>query len=254
MDRLVGMTSKLVLVRSLCTPQRVVAAAVFLPVLAYAFPPFLVADLPFLLRLIFWTGVMGLALSATWVARKLVRDKLAKANLHLRDLAFAALLLAFLTPSLWLLAWVLFTYGGHMAPALTTVANYGILFSAGLFLVRRNERDEPKTDEPPRAVPRLTRRLPPSFSGRVFRLAVRDHYVDVVTSEGTFTVRSRLTDAIAEMEPVSGHCTHRSHWVADDAIRGIEKADGKTWLRLVNGDLVPVSRKYRPELEQDGLI
>lgn len=252
MDRLVGMTSKLVLVRSLCTPQRVVAAAIFLPVLAYAFPPFLVADLPFFLRLLFWTGVMGLALAVTWVARKLVGEKMAEANLHLRDLAFAALVLSLLTPSLWLLAWVLFTFGGHMTPALTTVANYGILFSAGLFLVRRNERDVAEQVLP--ATPRLIRRLPASFTGRIFHLTVRDHYVDVVTSEGTFTIRSRLTDAIAEMEPVPGHCAHRSHWVSDDAIIGAKRTDGKIWLRLVNGDLVPVSRKYRPRLEQDGLI
>lgn len=248
------MTSKISLVRSACTPQRVVAGLVFLPLLAYAFPPFLVSDLHFLLRLLFWTGVMVLALTATWAARKLVHDKLAQANLPVRDLAFAALILALLTPSLWLLTWVLFTCGGQIAPEISTVANYGVLFSAGLMLVRRNERKIPGKDQIPGVSPRLLRRLPPSFQGQIVRLAVRDHYVDVVTTEGTFTIRSRFTDAIAEMDPVPGHCAHRSHWVTDAAIDGVEKKDGKIWLRLTNCDLVPVSRKYRPMLEQDGLI
>ncbi|MES0825971.1 LytTR family DNA-binding domain-containing protein [Ruegeria sp. SCP11] len=85
-------------------------------------------------------------------------------------------------------------------------------------------------------------------------MTVRDHSVEVVTSEGTITIRSRFTDAIAEMELVSGHCAHRSHWVADDAIVGVERKGGMTFLRLRNNDLVPVSRKYKPMLEQDGIV
>ena len=56
------------------------------------------------------------------------------------------------------------------------------------------------------------------------------------------------------MEPISGHCTHRSHWVTDAAILEIQKNNGKTYLRLRNDDLVPVSRKYKPKLEEDGVI
>ena len=68
------------------------------------------------------------------------------------------------------------------------------------------------------------------------------------------TIRSRFYDAVAEMEPVQGHFTHRSHWVVDRAISGVERQGGKTALRLSNGDLVPVSRTYKPMLEQDGVV
>lgn len=248
------MTSKLEFLRAQCTPQRVVAGVVFLPLLAYAFPPFLASELSFSLCLLFWAGVMVLALTAIWLARKVINKSRVLMNLPLHDLAYVALILALFTPSLWALAWLLFTWDGHMAPELLTVANYGVLFATGLLLVRRVDwrglEDEPEI----KATPRLARRLPSTFQGQIYRLTVRDHNVDVVTSEGIYTIRSRFTDAINEMEPVPGHCSHRSHWVTDAAISGVEKSKGKLWLRLVNGDLVPVSRKYRPMLEQDGLI
>lgn len=248
------MTSKLSIVLNACTPQRIVAGLVFLPLLAYTFPPFLADDLSFMLRLLFWAGVMSLALCATWLARQVVRKNPALLNLKARDFVVAGIILTIFTPALWLLAWILFTFGGHMVPGADTVAIYSVLFATGLVLVRR--ADEFPSEEPPLvpATPRLTRRLPASFSGQIYRLTVRDHNVDVVTSEGTFTIRSRFTDAINEMEPVPGHCAHRSHWVADAAIVGLEKTGGKTSLRLTNGDLVPVSRKYKPKLEADGLI
>ncbi len=240
-------------IRTVLSPQRIVAALVFLPLLAYVFPPFMDGELPFGLRLVFWVGVMIIALSATWTARKLLRDKLVLIKLPWRDLAFVTVMLALLTPMLWLLAWVCFTCIGKMAPEAHAVAVYGILFAAGLVLVRRGDLHTREVEEKP-VQPRLVRRLPAGFEGKIFRLTVKDHNVDVVTSEGTFTIRSRLTDAIDEMEPVPGHCSHRSHWVTDASIMGVEKAEGKTFLRLVNGDLVPVSRKYKPMLEEDGLI
>ncbi|MEO1109527.1 MAG: LytTR family DNA-binding domain-containing protein [Pseudomonadota bacterium] len=241
--------------RTALTPQRMCAAFIFLPLLSYAFPPFMDADVPYGLRLLFWVGVMAIALGAIWATRVLLRDKLILLKLPLRDLAFAAVILVFLTPLLWLLAWGLFTYTGKMVPEVKSVAAYGVLFATGLVLVRRGDlhADSMGGAKPPE-LPRLSKRLPEGFEGQIYRLTVRDHNVDVVTSEGVFSIRSRFTDAIAEMEPVPGHCSHRSHWVTDASIAGVEKTGSKTFLRLVNGDLVPVSRKYKPMLEEDGLI
>ncbi len=248
------MTSKVKAIRNVCSPQRVVAGFVFLPLLAYAFPPFLVSDLPFGLRLLFWASVMMIALAATWIARKLVQENLVPLNLLAREMAFAGVILALFTPALWVLAWALFTYSGQMAPEAQAVAVHGVLLATGLVLVHRSDLSALRADERTLEVPRIARRLPASFNGRIYRLTVKDHSVDVVTSEGTFTIRSRFTDAIDEMEPVPGHCSHRSHWVTDAAIVGVERADSKIYLRLINGDLIPVSRKYRPMLEADGII
>lgn len=236
---------------AVCTPQRVIAALVFVSMLAYLFAPFHDADASFPLRLIFWAGVMGLAIGASWFAGKLVRDHLYQHAVLIRDIAFALLILTMFAPSLWLLSFLLFTASGLNAPGLWTVVPYGVVFATGLVLVRQHET-APKAEEP--SQPRLYKRLHEGFSGQIYRLSVRDHLVDVVTSEGTFTIRSRFTDAISDMEPLIGHCTHRSHWVAEAAISGVEKQGGRTMLRLCNGDLIPVSRNYRPNLEQAGLV
>ena len=103
--------------------------------------------------------------------------------------------------------------------------------------------------------PRLTRRLSSENQSTILRISARDHHVDIATETGTQTLRMRLTDAISEMEPVEGYCSHRSHWVARSAVARVERENAqKTWLILVNGDRVPVSRKYRAELENAGIL
>ncbi|CUK04712.1 LytTr DNA-binding domain protein [Ruegeria denitrificans] len=237
------------------TLRRVIAGVAFPPLLASAFQPFPTIYLTYPQRLVFWIGVMGLALCVTWIVRQVAQKYFVQAHFTWRDFALVLVILALFVPSVWLMSYLLFTVGGQRAPDVLAVIPYGALFATGLVLTH-GHRQVNETDSPHivRPSPRLTKRLPETFSGQIYRLTGRNHAIDVVTSEGTFTIRSRLTDAIAEMEPIPGHCTHRSHWVADYAITGVEKIEGKTYLRLANTDLVPVSRKYKPELEQDGII
>ncbi|WP_322866386.1 LytTR family DNA-binding domain-containing protein [Aquicoccus sp. G2-2] len=104
------------------------------------------------------------------------------------------------------------------------------------------------------SAPRLLLRLPEDARAPVLRLSSRDHQVEVVTRLGAVLIRMRLADAIAEMEPVPGYGTHRSHWVAAAAIEGVEQDGNRTFLLLVNGDRVPVGKKYRPGLESMGVL
>lgn len=232
---------------------RLIAGLVFLLLLSFVFQPFQAIEVTFPWRLAFWIGVMGLALGVTCVARRLLRRLFAETEFSGRDLVLISLVFVLFVPSLWLMVWLLFSANGLPCPDMLSVTSYGALLSVGLILVRR-EASKPQSEYAEIPLPRMYKRLPGSFQGRVYRLTVQDHYVDVVTSEGTFTIRSRFTDAIEEMEPIPGHCTHRSHWVVDDAIAGVERKGGKIMLRLKNEELVPVSRKYRPFLEEDGLI
>ncbi len=149
---------------------------------------------------------------------------------------------------------VVFPVGGQQVPNKFSVLPYGVLFTTGLILVRGHTQIELAQEGTEVLFPRVAKRQPESCAGRVYRLTVRDQSVEVVTSEGTITIRSRFTHAIAEMKLVSGHCARRSHWVADDTIVGVERKGGTTFLRLQNNDLVLVSRKYKPMLEQDGIV
>lgn len=99
-------------------------------------------------------------------------------------------------------------------------------------------------------VPRLISRLPEGRQHEVLRLSANDHFVHVMADTGEHVLRMRMRDAVAEMDEVAGSMVHRSHWVARAAIQGL-RADGtKVFVVLKNGDHVPVSRNYRPKVEE----
>ena len=102
--------------------------------------------------------------------------------------------------------------------------------------------------------PRLHRRTDLPEDAKLLRLSAKDHMVTVVTTQGERSLRMRFGDAIDEADPIEGLCTHRSHWVAYDAVSHCQEVDGKPQLVLVNGDAIPVSRKYRNALMDAGLL
>ncbi|CUH64240.1 Response regulator of the LytR/AlgR family protein [Thalassovita gelatinovora] len=115
------------------------------------------------------------------------------------------------------------------------------------------------TDEPPQQNSatsdcRLLERLPDDIRAPILHLSARDHFVDVETQTALYSLRMRFSDAVAEMNGVEGFNTHRSHWVAREAIRSDVNKDGKLFLVLTNGTEVPVSRSFRPQLIAAGVI
>ncbi|TCP41727.1 LytTR family DNA-binding domain-containing protein [Rhodovulum marinum] len=101
--------------------------------------------------------------------------------------------------------------------------------------------------------PALMARLPAGRRGPLIRLSSSDHYVRVVTEKGSSDVLIRFADAIAELDGAEGLRVHRSHWVAARAVIGARTENGRLFLRLCDGSEVPVSRRYRPEVEARGL-
>lgn len=98
--------------------------------------------------------------------------------------------------------------------------------------------------------PRLLDRLSKGDVKRIYRITVRDHYVDVFTDCGVETLLMRFSDAISELEGLNGQRVHRSHWVANEAMVRIEKQNGKSQLLLDDGSVVPVSRSYQAAVEE----
>lgn len=101
---------------------------------------------------------------------------------------------------------------------------------------------------------RIIRRLPEDFEGKIIHLSGNGHVVHVSTCHRRFDLRMRFGDAVAEVAELDGFCTHRSHWVARKEISDVYSVNGRPHLLLSNGDEVPVSRKYQPELEEMGII
>lgn len=110
--------------------------------------------------------------------------------------------------------------------------------------------DADPTDPPVR----LMRRLPDGARGPVHRMEARDHFVRVVTQDGTHDIRLRFADAVDEMDGVAGVCAHRSHWVRIASVVAAERDGVRLFLVIADGARVPVSRGYRDRVEAAGLI
>ncbi|MFQ6553870.1 LytTR family DNA-binding domain-containing protein [Aestuariibius insulae] len=110
-------------------------------------------------------------------------------------------------------------------------------------------------DPPVRQGPRLAQRLDLPEHVRILRISAKDHFVSVHCDDGqVHRVRMRFSDAVNEMEGVSGFCSHRSHWVARRAITGAERVGSREVLHVRDGGEVPIGRKYRPDLVAAGVL
>ncbi|MBW8735507.1 MAG: LytTR family transcriptional regulator, partial [Asticcacaulis sp.] len=96
-------------------------------------------------------------------------------------------------------------------------------------------------------------RLPFKFRrADIHALSAEDHYLRVHTSAGDTLVLMRLYDAIRELDGIEGSQTHRSWWVAKDAVRDVKRSDGRVTLILPGDVYVPVSRSYAKALRDSG--
>lgn len=100
---------------------------------------------------------------------------------------------------------------------------------------------------------RFLDRLPFRLKGSVIRaVSSEDHYLRIHTDRGSDLILMRLSDALAELEGLEGAQTHRSWWVAKDAVRGVSRGDGRATLTLEGGVEAPVSRRYARALRDAG--
>lgn len=100
---------------------------------------------------------------------------------------------------------------------------------------------------------RFLDRLPFRLRGAAIRaVEAQDHYLRIHTDRGSDLVLMRLSDALAELEGLEGAQTHRSWWVARDAVRAVARGDGRAVLTLEGGVEAPVSRRYARALRAAG--
>ena len=100
---------------------------------------------------------------------------------------------------------------------------------------------------------RFLDRLPPRLRGSTLRaVQAEDHYLRLHTDRGSDLILMRLSDAVAELEGLEGARTHRSWWVARDAVRDATRGDGRATLTLEGGVEAPVSRRYARALREAG--
>jgi hypothetical protein len=100
---------------------------------------------------------------------------------------------------------------------------------------------------------RFFERLPPKLKGAaLYAISAEDHYLRLHTSRGSDLILVRMSDAIAELEGLEGAQTHRSWWVARDAVESTRRDGDRLTLVLKGGIEAPVSRPNIRPLREAG--
>jgi DNA-binding LytR/AlgR family response regulator len=102
---------------------------------------------------------------------------------------------------------------------------------------------------------RFMERLPAKLKGAViYAVSSEDHYLRLHTSRGSDLILMRLADAISELEGLEGAQTHRSWWVAKDAVETTRRDGDRVVLVLKGGAEAPVSRPNVRALRDAGWL
>ncbi len=105
----------------------------------------------------------------------------------------------------------------------------------------------------PEAEAAFRRRLSARRRGaRLIAVEADDHYLRVHTDAGAEMITLRLAVALDELAGAHGFQTHRSWWVAAEAIEGVRWRRGGGELRLAGGLVAPVSRTHAPTVKAAG--
>jgi DNA-binding LytR/AlgR family response regulator len=219
------------------------------------------ASLPIGLRLGYWiVATIGGGLLGWAVTLVVMRWPAARAQPWLMIVAVAGLM----TPPGVLLVWA---WGLVAAPGELGVANLFtltwavFLISLVMTAINRLIVPQPLAAAPaPVLAPGPTPiriafldRLPPRLRGAaLYAVEAEDHYLRIHTAKGSDLILLRLSDALGELAAVDGAQTHRSWWVAREAVRGVARGDGRATLTLEGGIKAPVSRAYAAALRAAG--
>lgn len=211
--------------------------------------------LPLPIRLAYWLPLMwggtvvGLVLS--WLVSRIPR---APTNTWIMGAVVSLVIAAPITFIVWGYTRLLFGAGPTLGPLFGSVLMISAVMTTLMILVNQPGR---VTHAPPAGAPapsvRFMERLPAKLKGAViYAVSAEDHYLRLHTSKGSDLILMRLSDAIAELEGLEGAQTHRSWWVAREAVESARRDGDKMVLTLKGGAEAPVSRPNVKPLRDAG--
>ncbi len=211
------------------------------------------------LRLAYWIPVM--VGGGLWGhACSLMLDRIVA--LDERPWLSVGLLTAVISGPLSVVVWAVTgpALNGGMIPLehLPMIAFYVVTITAAIsavnvFVTRARPVQTHASGSVDRTGPRFPARLPAHLRGAAIRaVQAEDHYLRIHTDRGSDLILMRLSDALDELEGLEGSQTHRSWWVAREAVRDVARNDGRAVLTLEGGLTAPVSRRYARALRAAG--
>ncbi|MGD9968590.1 MAG: LytTR family DNA-binding domain-containing protein [Hyphomonadaceae bacterium] len=209
-------------------------------------------------RLLYWVplmmagGVLGHAM-----ALLVTRIPQARVNLWVFGAILSLAIAAPATFAVW--GYTSLIFGAWMPPRDLPMLFGSVLvmccaMTALMLLVNRPGRitHAPAPGAPGQTV-RFLQRLPAKLKGAaLYAVSSEDHYLRLHTSKGADLILMRLADAISELEGLEGAQTHRSWWVARDAVESVQRGGDRVTLLLKGGIEAPVSRPNVKPLRDAG--
>lgn len=116
-----------------------------------------------------------------------------------------------------------------------------------------NETTQPVDTGPDTAAPAgdlFFMNLEPPLDGDICALEAQEHYVRISTTAESRMVLYRFSDAVKHIPDSLGMQVHRSHWVAENAVKGLVVSGQSMKVELQDGTQVPVSRTFRTAVEK----
>lgn len=211
---------------------------------------------PLLTRLAYWVGLcLAGAVVGTGVTHLIGREGRADNHPWLYGALTVVLVTAPFTGVVWFVSEALFNRGLRLETLPRYLLPVGIVTVAMTILNFLVQRRPIETHAAPIGAPkpRFLDRLPSKLRGaELHAVEAQDHYLRLHTSRGQDLILMRLSDAIAELEGIEGAQTHRSWWVAKEAVEDARRGDGRAILSLKGGVEAPVSRAYAKALREAG--
>lgn len=215
-------------------------------------------DAPMAQRVPYWAGVM--VLGGLW-GRVCIWALGRRIDVDDRPWAAIVLLTVTITGPLsvavWALTGVVFEGG---PPALQTLPVFlgpvslvtATALALTVFLGRETPIQTQGATTPSPKHPAIHARLSGKLRGAViYAVQAEDHYLRLHTEQGSDLILMRFSQALKELDGLEGAQTHRSWWVSRQAVRSVERGNGRASLTLVNGLKAPVSRRYARALRGD---
>lgn len=214
------------------------------------------AQAPLSRRLIYWVPLMVTGgLMGSLIARPIFNLRWTTTRPWLGVLAVTALLTPPLTLVVWgasNLAWNQSWNPRWIPNAILPVAVVSLVMTAINYMADRRPREThaaPAGSAPPKFLERIPMKL---RGAELYAVEAEDHYLRIHTERGSDLILLRLSDAIGELEGIEGAQTHRSWWVAKDAVAQVERGDGRATFVLKDGARAPVSRTFARTLRAEG--
>lgn len=213
-------------------------------------------DASLLRRLLYWVPLMIVGgVIGNLIARPVFASPWFATRPWLACLTVTVLLTIPLTVIVWSASNLFFDQSWHlrhMINAAPPVFVVSVVMTALSYMLDRRPREThagPVGAPPPRFLDRLPMKLK---GAELYAVEAEDHYLRIHTDRGSDLILMRLGDAVGELEGIEGAQTHRSWWVAKEAVTEVARGDGRATFVLKNGARAPVSRSFARTLRAEG--